>query len=533
MDPREGLSMTAYKFKTIKELIAGRAKAAPDKVFMYYKDTTKTLRELDETANRIGNSLMGLGVRKGDRVTLLIPNRPEFIFAWFALMKIGAVMVPVNTQFKPEEIQYIVGNSGARTLITTGVFQGAIAGIRQKLPDLKDIIVADPVDTAGIIPFTSLLNGSPSEPAVDVGESDYASFIYTSGTTGYPKGVIDTNRNYIANAHQIAEAADFTGQDRAMLILPLFHCNAQVVTVLAPLYAGASFVLMEGFSPKDFLPAIDKYKPSTFSGVPTVYAILNSLPDAEKYDLSSLRFVICGAAPMPVEVFNTFEKKYKAFILEGYGLSEATCASIINPLKGKRKIGSIGKPLNGQEVRILGDDNRELPQGQVGEICIRGDVVMAGYYKNPAATAAAIKDGWLHTGDLGYADEEGYLYIIGRKKEMIIRGGENIYPKEIEEVLYRHPGVQDAAVVGIPDPKWGEEVFGFIVPKQGMQIQVQELIGFLREKVADYKIPKQFVFSESFPKTATGKIQKNKIIEQYAREHGIDLSKKFAAKKAY
>lgn len=520
-----------YKYKTIKELISGQAKSKPDKVFMYYKDMTKTLRELDDISNRIGNGLLSLGIQKGDRVTMLIPNRPEFIYAWFALMKIGAVMVPVNTQFKPDEIKYIISNSEARTLITTGLFQDTVIKIRGELPQLQHIIVIDPKDKAGIIPFEDVVSGNPSEPAVAVGEYDYASFIYTSGTTGYPKGVIDTNRNYIANAHQIAEAADFTEKDRAMLILPLFHCNAQVVTVLAPLYAGASFVLMEGFSPKEFLPAIDKYKPSTFSAVPTVYAILNSLPDAEKYDLSSLRFVICGAAPMPVEVFNTFEKKYKAFILEGYGLSEAACASIINPLKGKRKIGSIGKPLHGQEAKILDENNRELPQGQIGEICIKGDVVMTGYYKNPEATASAIKDGWLHTGDLGYMDEEGYIFIIGRKKEMIIRGGENIYPKEIEEVLYKHQGVQDAAVVGIPDPKWGEEVFGFVVPKQGMQLSEQELVGFLKEKIADYKIPKKFIVSASFPKTATGKIQKNKIIEQYAQEHGIDLSKKFAAKK--
>ncbi|MGB9736345.1 MAG: class I adenylate-forming enzyme family protein [bacterium] len=520
-----------YRFKTIKELISKQAKAMPDRVFMYYKDLTRTYKELDDISNKIGNGLLSLGVKKGDRVTMLIPNRPEFIYAWFGLMKIGAIMVPINTQFKPDEIKYIINNSEANTLITTGSFQESVLKVKNDMPLLKHIIVIEPKDRASIIPFEDIISSNTSEPDITVDEFDYASFIYTSGTTGYPKGVIDTHRNYIANAHQIVEAAEFTEKDRAMLILPLFHCNAQVVTVMAPMYAGASFVLMEGFSPKEFLPAIDKYKPSTFSGVPTVYAILNSLPDAEKYDLSSLRFVICGAAPMPVEVFTTFERKYKAFILEGYGLSEATCASIINPLKGKRKIGSIGKPLNGQEIKILDDNNKELPQGQIGEICIKGDVVMVGYYKNPEATASTIKDGWLHTGDLGYIDEEGYFYIIGRKKEMIIRGGENIYPKEIEEVLYKHPKVQDAAVVGIPDPKWGEEVFAFIVPKQGMQISEKEMTDFLKEKVADYKIPKKFIFTEAFPKTATGKIQKNRIIEQYATEHGIDLTKKFAVKK--
>ncbi len=531
MDKEKTLGIIMYKFKTIKELISVQAGAMPDKVFMYYRDITKTYGEINDLSNRIGNGLLTLGIKKGDRVTVLVPNRPEFVYTWFGLMKIGAVMVPVNVQFKPEEIKYIINNSEANAIITTGTFQETVSKIRTDMSLVKHVIVIDQKEQAGIIPFERIISDNASLPDVDVDEYDYASFIYTSGTTGYPKGVIDTHRNYMANAHQIAEAAEFSEKDRAMLILPLFHCNAQVVTVISPLYAGASFILMEGFSPKDFLPAIDRYKPSTFSGVPTVYAILNSLPEADKYDLSSLRFVICGAAPMPVEVFNTFEKKYKAFILEGYGLSEATCASIINPLKGKRKIGSIGKPLNGQDARIMDDNNKELPRGQIGEICIKGDVVMTGYYKNPEATASTIKDGWLHTGDLGYSDEEGYFYIIGRKKELIIRGGENIYPKEIEEVLYRHPNVQEAAVVGIPDPKWGEEVFGFIVLKQGMQATAEGLTSFLKEKVADYKIPRQFIFSESFPKTATGKIQKNKIVEQYAKEHGIDLSKKFAAKK--
>ncbi len=520
-----------YKFKTIKEMISKQAQAMPDKVFMYYKEITKTYRELDEISNRIGNGLLSLGIKKGDRVTMLIPNRPEFIYAWFGLMKIGAVMVPVNTLFKSDEIKYIINNSEATALITVGAFQDVVAGIRTELPLLKYVIVIEPKTTEGIIPFDQVVSGKQSPPEINVDANDYASFIYTSGTTGYPKGVIDTQNHYIANAHQIAEAAEFTEKDRAMLILPLFHCNAQVVTVMSPMYAGADFVLMEGFSPKDFLPAINKFKPTTFSGVPTVYAILNSLPEAEKYDLSSLRFVICGAAPMPVEVFNTFEKKYKAFILEGYGLSEATCASIINPLKGKRKIGSIGKPINGQEASIMDDNNKELPQGKIGEICIKGDVVMVGYYKNPEATASTIKDGWLHTGDLGYIDDEGYFYIIGRKKELIIRGAENIYPKEIEEVLYKHPKVQEAAVVGIPDPKWGEDVFAFIVQKQGVQTSAEELTAFLKEKIADYKIPKHFIFKEVFPKTATGKIQKNRIVEQYAQEHGIPLSDTFSTKK--
>jgi long-chain acyl-CoA synthetase len=250
-----------------------------------------------------------------------------------------------------------------------------------------------------------------------------------------------------------------------------------------------------------------------FSAVPTIYAILNGLPDAEQYDLSNLRACICGAAPMPVEVLTAFERTYKAFVLEGYGLSEGTCASSLNPLDGRpRKIGSVGVPLPGQELRIVADGGHALPPGQVGEITLRGPNVMQGYYRNPAATAATVRDGWLHTGDLGSFDAEGYLFIVGRKKEMIIRGGENIYPKEVEEVLYRHAAIQEAAVVGLPDPVWGEEVAAFLVLRPGHALEAEDVIAYCKQHLADYKCPKVVRFVDEFPKTATGKIQKAKLV---------------------
>jgi long-chain acyl-CoA synthetase len=292
------------------------------------------------------------------------------------------------------------------------------------------------------------------------------------------------------------------------------------VTVYSPLFAGGSMILLKGFSPKDCLPKLERYQATAFSGVPTVYAILNNLPDAGQYDLSKLRFCICGAAPMPVEVFETFERKYKAFILEGYGLSEGTCASSINPLDAPRKIGSIGLPLAGQELKIFDDNDRELPRGEIGEIVVKGENVMQGYYHNPEATAATLKNGWLHTGDLGHQDKDGYFFIKGRKKEMIIRGGENIYPKEIEEVLYKHPAVLDAAVVGLPDKIWGEEVAAFIVPKPGQEVKDTEIIEYCKGKLANYKCPRMVFSWDQLPKTATGKIQKNRIVEKYLKQKG-------------
>ncbi|MEW6735381.1 MAG: AMP-binding protein, partial [Acidobacteriota bacterium] len=320
--------------------------------------------------------------------------------------------------------------------------------------------------------------------------------------------------NYINNSVQAQMALQMQENERAMCILPLFHVNGQVATILIPLQAGASLILTEGFSPKTFFDNVTRYRATTFSGVPTVYSILLNLPDRDKYDLSSLRLCICGAAPMPVEVFTQFEKVFKTIIIEGYGLSEGTCVSTVNPVDGQRKIGSIGLPVPGQEVKIFDDQDRELDVDEIGEIVVRGSNVMAGYYKNELATAETLRNGWLHTGDLGRRDRDGYIYIVGRKKEMIIRGGENIYPKEIEEILYRHEAIQEAAVIAIPDPIWGEEVAAAIILKDGAQAHSDDIIAYCRAHLADYKCPRRVFFCQQFPKTATGKIQKNRLIEQ-------------------
>ncbi|MBI4830761.1 MAG: AMP-binding protein [Candidatus Lindowbacteria bacterium] len=461
--------------KTVPHLLEIRAQQAPDKTFLYFKDEEVSYSRLNEIANRVANGLIAQGIQKSDKVCLFMANCAEYIYSFFGITKAGAVATPVNSLLKAEEVTYIVNNSDAQTVITQSRFVEIIDKIRSQCPKLKNIIVTDTDDTlADKISFKKMLDAA-SRPAVDIVPEDVAGIIYTSGTTGHPKGVELTHRNYLVDAEQIAYAAQMTPADRFLCILPLFHVNAQVVTTLSPMYAGASMILLEGFSPKTF------------------------------------------AAPMPVEVFNTFEKKYKAFILEGFGLSEGTCASSINPLGGKRKIGSIGLPLRGQEMRIFDDNDKELPPGQVGEIVVRGENVMKGYYRNPQATAGALKNSWLHTGDLGYVDEEGYFYIVGRKKEMIIRGGENIYPKEAEEVLYRHSAILEAAVVGIPDKIWGEEVMAFIVLKEQAALTADEVIAYCRQHLADFKCPRKVEFVKAFPKTATGKIQKNKIVEGYLK----------------
>jgi long-chain acyl-CoA synthetase len=364
-----------------------------------------------------------------------------------------------------------------------------------------------------------LAAGSAEMVADHAREDSVVAIVYTSGTTGKPKGVMLTNSNYCHNSADAAAALQMGREERAMCILPLFHVNGQVATILAPLQAGASLILTEGFSPKTFFANLSRYRATLFSGVPTIYSILLHLPDRANYDLSSLRLCICGAAPMPVELFQRFETAFNTIIIEGYGLSEGTCVSTLNPVNGERKIGAIGLALSQQEVKIFDEQDHELPPGQIGEIVVRGPNVMLGYYKNETASAETLRNGWLHTGDLGKKDEQGYFYIVGRKKEMIIRGGENIYPKEIEELLYQHPAIKEAAVIGMPDPIWGEEVAAAIILKDSAQASGDDIIGYCREHLADYKCPRSVFFRNEFPKTATGKIQKTKLVEQLVAEN--------------
>ncbi|MBI5367082.1 MAG: AMP-binding protein [Planctomycetes bacterium] len=453
----------------IHDVLRAQARATPDRAFLLFEGREFSCRELDERSDRVAARLVHRGVRPGDNVAVLLDNRPEFLLAWFGILKAGAALVPINPALKPPEIDFIRTDSESRLLLTAQEFDAGFEDPPVPLP------AGAPADTAAIV--------------------------YTSGTTGKPKGAVLTHDNYLWDARAIVDCARMTADDRFLCILPLFHVNAQVVTTLAPLVAGGSMVLMRRFSPLEMLQTLAQTGATAFSGVPTIYGILLNTPGAERYDLSRLRFCVCGAAPMPREIFEAFEARFKARILEGYGLTESTCASSINPLD-RRKLGSIGRALPGQEMAI-----------EDGEIVIRGPNIMRGYYKNPTATAETLRGGWLHTGDLGRVDEEGYYYIIGRKKEMINRGGEKVYPKEVEEVLYTHPAVAEAAVVGVPDAKYGEEVAAYVVRKAaaagGAAATAEDLLAFCRERLADYKGPKRILFRDSLPKTATGKIQKH------------------------
>ena len=504
---------------TLKKLLSERAGKFGEKTFMYFRDRAFSYNEVNDAANRVGTGLAKLGVKKGGKVCLLIENRPEFVISFFGPHKIGAVPVPINSNFKASEVEFIASNSGATAIIASPQFMDMVRNVQSRVSALKHIIVLGD-DLYGALPFDAFLAEGAQEPEASVVPEDEASIIYTSGTSGKPKGVVLTHDNYCFDAESIAEGINLTEADRLMCILPLYHTNGHVVTLISPLMAGADLILAEGFTPSTFFADLERYEATGFGAVPTIYSILLDLPDGSEHDLSRLRMGLCGAAPMPVEVFIEFEKRFHVPIIEGYGLSEGTCASCINPPDGKRKIGSVGLPLQGHEMNIVDESGKTLGPGETGEIVMRGRQVMKGYYKNPEATSETIRDGWLHTGDFGRRDEEGFFYVIGRKKDMIIRGGANVYAKEVEDVLYEHPAVKEAAVVGLPHKIWGEEVVACVILKDRARTSQEELIYHTQKHLADYKCPKQIFFMKDFPRTATGKIRKRMLVDQILKKEG-------------
>ncbi len=516
---------TAAPYETIAQLWQERAVAHPEKTYLHFQDKSLTYAEMHRLTSQAAGMLKALGAERGEHVAVLIPNSPEFLFVWFGAMKGGFTAVTINTLLKADELEYIINDCDARILVTTPQFRKALQPVWDKLKKIEHVVLTTPdEDFKSAHDLNATLAAASEYRAADLTGSDKASMIYTSGTTGHPKGVLLTHANILYNSYVTHQMIDLRPADTALCIMPLFHVNAQIASMMATLWAGATVVLEDGFKPRSFIDTLKKYRCTTFSGVPTIYNFLNELKEAEGEDLSFLKACICGAAPMPVEVFNKFEEKFKGKIIEGYGLSEGTCVSSLNPLHGLRKIGSIGIAIAGQEMGVVNANiegkNEFLGDGEVGELVVRGPNVMQGYYKREEANKATLVDGWLHTGDLGFRDSEGYFYISGRKKEMIIQGGENIYPKELEEVLYKHDAISECAIVAIPDKKYGEVVGAFIILKESATLSASDVRAYLREKIANYKMPKVIEFVQNFPKTATGKIQKNKIVERYLQPQG-------------
>jgi long-chain acyl-CoA synthetase len=503
--------------RNLRELLEMRAAATPEKTFLFSERDGRsfTYREFDAAVNRAASMLAARGIRKGDVVSLLLPNGVEYVIAYFACFKLGALAGPVNSLLKSEEMAYVVGNSEAKVFLYDSQFAEQVEELRASVPTLTDALVFDDEAEA----TKDFADAPEGRHETQLEPEDEAIIIYTSGTTGKPKGCLLTHANLLANARQIVEWLGFNVEDRLLTIMPLFHMNAVSVTTLSTLYAGGSTVVSPRFSATRFWQIINEYRITSFGSVATMLSmLLATYPDGVPEGLSAerLRFAMCGSAPVPAEVMRRFEETFGCLVVEGYGLSESTCRSTFNPPDARRRVGSCGLPI-GNEMRIVDEEDRELPVGEAGEIVMRGENVFKGYFKNEEATARAFRGGWFHTGDVGYRDAEGFFHIIDRKSDMIIRGGENIYPREIDELLYKHPSIAEAAAVGVPDELYGEEVAAFVVAKEGHALTADEIIAHCREHLADFKCPKAVRVVSALPKGPTGKVLKRELQARWGR----------------
>jgi long-chain acyl-CoA synthetase len=472
-----------------------------------------TWSELNTKINQLGNSLLHLGVKKGDIVAIYMPNSPEFIIAFFALAKIGAVILPFNSLYKRIESAYILNNSQARFLIgSTDLIKKYILPFKQDIPALEIIIGAGATDS-NIYDFNKLLeDGSPYLDAVECREDDLFILMYTSGTTGYPKGAMLTCGNINSVARLNAGLTNINDLD--LLLSPAPYCHIfYVLSVLAPFYAGAGIVTVKQFHPHQILGLISDYKVTHFAGVPAMIILMLQKLQLNSYDLTSLRHVFSAGVSMPEEHIQAVEEKMGAFFDELYGLTE-TSSTVTYIRTGHPRNGSVGLVGRNIEVRIVDEKSRQIPSGSVGEILVKSPGVFKGYYNMPEKTAESFLDSWFRTGDVGRFDEDGFLYILGRKKDIIVTGGYNVYPREIEELLYHHPKIEEVAIIGVKDPVLSEVPKAYISLKSGEQLSSEDIISYCKNELASYKVPHYVEFMPALPKGPTGKINKRLLKEE-------------------
>jgi long-chain acyl-CoA synthetase len=478
--------------RNIAELPQVRAAADPHGHCIADDTVTLSNAQFHARVDAAASVLHRAGVRPDDVVAVVLPNRVDLVVVLFAAWRLGAAVTPVNPGLTDDDIRYQVEDSGA-------------------------VVVIGESDRPAVTLDVAALAQDAGPVAAAASSDGLALIIYTSGTTGKPKGVLLGHENLAAMCSMIIESISLNETDHSLLILPLFHVNGIVVSVLSPLLAGGRTTIAGKFSASGFFDTVEGVRPTYFSAVPAIYAMLVAQPDGPRPDSSSLRVAICGAAPMPAELIARFEQRFGVPIVEGYGLSEGTCASTLNPIAGQRKPGTVGMPLPGQTVAIMDIDGALSAPGQPGEVVIRGANVMRGYLGRPTETAKTVVDGWLHTGDVGYFDADGYLVLVDRIKDMIIRAGENLYPKEIENALYRHPAVHEAAVVGVPDAVLGEVPVAHVVAAPQATVTVEELIEHCRAELAAFKVPAAIVLTAEMPRNPVGKIDKKQLRLSAAR----------------
>jgi long-chain acyl-CoA synthetase len=545
----EGVPRTfGYPEVPIYQVLEDTARNFPDRIAIIFLGKKLTYRKLYELVQQFATVISTLGIKTGDRVACILPNSPQFAIVYYGVMQAGGIFVQMNPLNSEKEIQFQLADSGAETVIVADVLdlpnkvkkvksetplkRIIYTSIKEYLPFPKNLLyplVAKPPKFErgeGIFFLKELLaKRAPSPPSVTVNQDDVALLLYTGGTTGISKGCMLSQRNLVSNAIQSSlwfPKAE-RGKEIFLSVLPFFHSFGMTTCLNLPIYLGATMMIVLRFERDKlggFLKDIQRIRPTIFPGVPAMYQAINNFPDVGKYDLSSVKFCLSGAAPLPVEVCRKFEQITGGKLVEGYGLTEASPVTHCNPLFGKRKIGSIGLPFPDTDCEIADVETGEgpLPVGEIGELRIKGPQVMKGYWNNPEETEECLKDGWLYTGDIGKMDEEGYFSILDRKKDMIITGGFNVYPRDIDEVLFQHPKIKDAVAVGIPDPYHGEIVKAFVVLKDGETANEEEIIAFCRENLARYKVPKMVEFRQELPKTMIGKVLRKALREEELRK---------------
>jgi len=482
---------------------------------LWFEERSYTNREILETSKRLAQALSKLAIGADDKVVVLLANCPEVLISYPAIWRIGAVALPVLSVLEAHELAYILSDSGAKAVITSHDLVAKVdEAIRlAKGPSLTVIAVTENKAeiAAPTLKYEDLIESAPLESIVERAKDDLAVVLYTSGTTGHPKGVMQSHHNLAANAQNSWNTAKTRDpSETILLVLPLAHTFGLSVVVSGYLFGGRA-VLTRRFHPVEALQLIQRFKVAVMSGVPTMFMYMLMLPEQVKFDTSSMRLWIVGAAPMPTEQLQKFEQRYGGQMFVGYGLTEASPTLAVEREGEPRKPGSTGRPVEGVRIKIVDDDGEELKTGQIGEICAAGDNITLGYLGRPDATAETFRNGWLHTGDMGYLDEDNYLFIVERKKDLIIRGGLNVYPKDVEEVIYRHPAVRECAVVGVPDLMMGEQVCACVVLKEGAELSAEAVIEHCQQNLAKYKTPTYVDFLKELPKTTIGKIQKKEL----------------------
>jgi len=490
----------------------------PDRIALIFQDKQITFSQFDRKVGRIAAGMAKIGIGRGDNIGMILPNGLNFVYSFFAITRTGATTVPMNPLLKEDELKYKLNMAEIHFLIMTEAHLPTIEHIIDDLPKLEKFIIVHrqraslerelpPKLRQRFLTLGDVTQKRPRKtlpPRID--DDDVAEILFTSGTTGKPKGVMLSHGNLDANTDSVIAHYGVTEKDRMVTTLPLCSSYGCTVSMLTPLLAGASIILFPKFNPMKVIENIKKYRATMFPAVPTMFIYLNRLPESVPFDFTSLKCCISGGGPLRFDVQEEFEKRYGVAIYEGDGPTEASPVTSMNPLGGLRKPGSIGRPILNVQMKIVDEEDHQLPTNHVGEIVVKGPNVMKGYYKDPEATSYTLRGGWLHTGDIGKVDHDGYFYIIDRLHDTIIVGGRSVYPKEVEKVLYTHEAVLECAIVGMPDDLLGEVPGGFVVLKNRSDVKEKDLINFCKDRIADFKVPRTVQFRESLPKSLTGKV---------------------------